>query len=414
METLFSKNVERPLPYRLAPRNFEEFVGQEHIVGSEKPLRRLIEQDRVPSCIFWGPPGTGKTVLARLISKLTRAEFIELNAVTSTVQDVRKALEKGRKNFSLGRKTIVFIDEIHRFNKAQQDALLPDVEAGNVILIGASTENPFFSLVPALRSRVKLYEFKSLSDEDLEKLYDFAVSRDEGLPGFKLERSVIKHLSRASAGDARKFLSFLEELYILSRGEKPTKELVEEVTGKTYIHYGREEDHYDTISAFIKSVRGSDPDAALYYLAKMLKGGEDPKFIARRLVILASEDIGNANPDALLIATAALESVVNVGMPEAAINLAHATIYLSLSLKSNAVYKAIKKAMKDVEEGREIPIPKHLLSSTKREGYLYPHDYPRHWVEQRYLAEDRKYYESDGIGFEKVLDEWQKWMRQED
>ncbi len=413
METLFSRRTNRPLPYRLIPKNFDEFVGQEQILGKNKPLRNLIEKDKIPSCVFWGPPGTGKTALARLISNLTQAEFIELNAVTSTVQDVRKALERGRKNFSFGKRTILFIDEIHRFNKVQQDALLPDIEAGNVILIGASTENPFFSLVPALRSRVKLYEFKPLSDEDLNKLYKLTISKKEGLPGFYLEEHILRHLYRASAGDGRKFLMFLEELYTLTGGKQPTETLVEEVTGKTYIHYSKEEDHYDTISAFIKSIRGSDPDAALYYLAKMLKGGEDPKFIARRLVILASEDIGNANPDALLIATAALESVTNVGMPEAAINLAHATIYLSLSLKSNAVYKAIKKAMKDVEEKKDIPIPKHLLSSTKREGYLYPHDYPRHWVKQNYLSEERRYYESNGIGFEKVLEKWHKWMKGE-
>ncbi|WP_345775895.1 replication-associated recombination protein A [Phorcysia thermohydrogeniphila] len=302
---------------------------------------------------------------------------------------------------------------MHRFNKAQQDALLPDVEAGNVILIGASTENPYFSLTPALRSRVKIYEFKPLSSEELRELYRLAVTDRRGLPGFKVPSEVLDHLIRCSSGDGRKFLTYLEELYELTGGKEPDIALAEELTEKASIRYGKGDDHYDVISAFIKSIRGSDPDAALYYLAKMLVGGEDPVFIARRLVILASEDIGNANPEALLVATAALQAVEKVGMPEAAINLAQAVIYLSMSLKSNAVYKAIKKAIEDVESGVELPVPDHLRSGFKNRGYRYPHDYPRHWVEQDYLVEKRKYYESSGIGFEKQLEEWLKWMKGE-
>lgn len=407
METLFSNN-KRPLPYRLIPRNLDEFVGQEQVVGNGKPLRRLIEKDKLFSSIFWGPPGTGKTTLATLISKLTKSEFIEMNAVTSTINDVRKALESGRENFKLGKRTIIFIDEIHRFNKVQQDALLPDLEAGNVVLIGASTENPFFSIVPALRSRVKLHEFKPLSDRDLRKLYRIATTDRRGIPGFNLSEDVLKHLVRVSTGDGRKFLTYLEELHTLSGNEKPTLELAEEITGKVAVNYSKD-DHYDVISAFIKSIRGSDTDAAIYYLAKMLLGGEDPLFIARRLVISASEDVGNANPDALLVATATMETVQKIGMPESAIILAQATIYLSMSPKSDSVYRAIKKAMEDVESGIDLPVPDHLKQHSL--NYKNPHNYPRHYVEQEYLAEKRRYYESNQIGFERTLEDWLSWLK---
>ena len=411
METLFSRRFDRPLPYRLFPRNFKEFVGQGHIVGKGKPLRKLIEKGRLFSSIFFGPPGTGKTALARLISSLTNAEFIEINAVTSTVQDIREALERGRKNAEFGKKTILFIDEIHRFNKAQQDALLPDVEAGNVILLGASTENPYFSLTPALRSRTKIYEFKPLNEKDLKKLYELAVNDERGLKGFSISQEVLNHLIESSTGDGRKFLTYLEELYVLSEGKTPNLKLAEEVTGKTAVVYDKGDNRYDIISAFIKSIRGSDPNAAIYYLARMIKGGEDPLFIARRLVISASEDIGNANPLGLLVATAALEAVKNVGMPEAAINLAHATVFLACSPKSDSSYRALKKALKEVEEGLNLPVPQHLKSGFKNKGYKNPHRFPRHWVKQEYLTEKRKYYESSHIGYEKVLDFYMNWMK---
>ena len=406
--SLFS--LKHPLPYRLTPENFDEFVGQEHIVGKNKPLRKLVEKGTIFSTIFYGPPGTGKTALARLISKKLKGEFIEINAVLSTVNDLRKNLERGRKNFQIGKRTILFIDEIHRFNKAQQEVLLPDLEAGTIVLIGASTENPFFSLVPAMRSRTKIYEFKPLKVNDLKRLYRIAVSKKE-IEDFA-DEEVVEFLARESAGDARKFLTFIEELYILSEGKKPNIELASEVVGKSGQVYSRKGDErYDIISAFIKSIRGSDPDAAIYYLARMLAGGEDPLFIARRLVISASEDIGNANPLALPVAVSALEAVKNVGLPEASINLAQATIFLALSPKSNSAYKAIKKALEDVERGVQLEVPPHLRSFPRNEGYKNPHDYPRHWVEQKYLEKELKYYFSSGIGYEKILDRWSKWMK---
>ncbi len=410
MENLFSE-AKRPLAYRLIPDSLDGFIGQKHIMGKGKPLRKLIEKDAIKSCIFWGPPGTGKTTLARLISKVTKAEFIQLNAATTNLQEVKKALERGRENLKIGRKTIIFLDEIHRFNRLQQDALLPDIEEGNVILIGASTENPYFSLVPALRSRVKLYEFKPLNEDELRKLAKWAINDRKGLNGkIELSEEALDYLVKMAAGDGRKLLNYLEELATIYEGRVGISE-AKEVVGISAIKYSRKGYHYDIISAFIKSVRGSDPDAAIYYLAKMLVGGEDPMFIARRLAILASEDIGNANPDAILIANAAMEITSKIGMPEAAITLAQATIYLSMSPKSNSAYKAIKKAMSDVESGVELPVPPHLRKPFK--GYLYPHDFPRHWINQEYMTKRRKYYQSDGIGFEKKLEEWLKWLKGE-
>lgn len=409
MELFEGKN---PLSARLKPKDFSEFVGQEQVVGEGKPLRRLIERGKILSSIFVGPPGTGKTALAHLIKEKLKADFYELNAVTSTVSDVRKILEKGRENRKLGRKTILFIDEIHRFNKAQQDALLPDTEEGNVILIGATTENPYFSLTPALRSRVKIYRFKPLERKDLLKLYRTVTERKNGLPGFKVPEEVLNLLISASAGDGRRFLNYLEELYILSNGKEPSIELAKETVGESVLLMD-ENQRFDLISALIKSMRGSDPDAALHYAVRLLEAGEDPKFIARRLVIFASEDVGNANPEALLIANAALNAVLNVGMPEAAINLAHAVIYLSTSLKSNAVYRALKDAQKDVEEGFQPKVPLHLKAGKRNRGYRYPHNYERNYIKQEYLKEKRKYYRPKGIGFEKRLENWLKWMRGE-
>ncbi len=402
----------KPLPARLRPEDFSEFIGQEHIIGEGKPLKKLIEKGQIHSLIFFGPPGTGKTALAHLISRKLKADFYELNAVTSTVSEVRKILEKGRENRKLGRKTVLFIDEIHRFNKSQQDALLPDTEEGNVILIGATTENPYFSLTPALRSRVKIYRFKPLEREDLLKLYNLATAKKEGLPGFKVPEEVLNLLINSSAGDGRKFLNFLEELHTLTGGKEPTLDLAQEVVGEINLSMS-EDERFDLISALIKSMRGSDPDGALHYAVRLLEAGEDPKFIARRLVIFASEDIGNANPEALLIANAALNAVLNVGMPEAAINLAHAVIYLSSSLKSNAVYRALKEAQKDVKEGFQPEIPQHLKAGKRNRGYRYPHNYERSWVEQEYLKDKRKYYRPKGVGFERTLENWLKWMRGE-
>lgn len=402
----------KPLSARLKPKDFSEFVGQEEIVGEGKPLRKLIEKGEIHSLIFVGPPGTGKTALAHLIKEKLKAEFYELNAVTSTVSDVRRVLEKGRENRKLGRKTVLFIDEIHRFNRAQQDALLPDTEEGNVILIGATTENPYFSLTPALRSRVKIYRFKPLERRELLKLYRIATERKDGLPGFKVPENVLNLLVRASGGDGRRFLNYLEELHTLTGGKEPSLELAEEVVGEVQLSMS-EDERFDLVSALIKSMRGSDPDAALHYAVRLLEAGEDPKFIARRLVIFASEDVGNANPEALIVANAALNAVLNVGMPEAAINLAHAVIYLSTSLKSNAVYRALKDAQKDVKEGLQPEVPIHLKAGKRNRGYRYPHNYGRNYVKQEYLKEKRKYYRPKGIGFEKTLENWLKWMRGE-
>ncbi|SNR80238.1 replication-associated recombination protein A [Desulfurobacterium atlanticum] len=424
METLFSKG-KRPLPYRLQPETLDEFIGQSHILGKGKPLRNLIEKDAVKSSVFWGEPGTGKTTLARLIAKLSRAEFIEINAVTSNIKEIKEALKRGKANFELGKKTILFIDEIHRFNKIQQDALLPDIEAGNVILVGASTENPYFSLVPALRSRVKLYKFNPLSVKEIKKLLRWALTDRRGLRDKKLKISEenLELIARLSGGDGRKALNFLEEIAsLVPVGAEITREIIEEVAYGETTGYGKGDYHYDIISAFIKSVRGSDVDAALYYLARMLKGGEDPMFIARRLVILASEDIGNANPEALLISNAAMNIVSKIGMPEAALTLAQATIYLAMSPKSNAVYRSIGKALEAVESGDILPVPLHLKDShyegakklNHGKGYLYPHNFPRHYVKQKYLSEDRKFYTDDGIGFEKQLKIWLKEMMEDE
>ncbi|WP_456397897.1 replication-associated recombination protein A [Desulfurobacterium sp.] len=421
MDTLFSKG-KRPLAVRLQPESLNEFVGQKHIIGEGKPLRRLIESDAVKSSIFWGEPGTGKTALARLIAKMSNADFIELNAVTSNIKEIKEALAIGRRNFDIGRKTILFVDEIHRFNKVQQDALLPDIEAGNVILIGASTENPYFSLVPALRSRVKLYKFESLSTEEIKTLIVRALTDRRGLKNQNLtiSESALELLARLSGGDGRKALNYLEEIAALLPSDSEIDEkVVKEVAFGEATKYGKGDYHYDIISAFIKSVRGSDVDAALYYLARMLKGGEDPVFIARRLVILASEDIGNANPQALLMANAAMDAVSKIGMPEAALTLAQVTIYLSMSPKSNAVYKSLKKVMEAVESGDILPVPLHLRDSHYEgagnmgygKGYLYPHNFPGHYVRQNYLSKDRNFYSDDGIGFEKQLKQWLEEMK---
>ncbi len=408
MESLFSKG-KRPLSFTLRPKSLDEFVGQKHILSKGKPLRVLIETGNIKSSVFYGPPGTGKTTLANLISALSNADFISFNAVTGSVQDIRKAAEKGKSNLQLGRKTIVFIDEIHRLNKLQQDALLPDLEAGNMVLIGASTENPYFSLVPALRSRVRLYEFKPLSEDELRLIAKRALKSLNGR--ISLVGEALDYLVRMSGGDARKLLEYLEELSVIYSGNVDA-DAARDVVGTFAVKYGRKGYHYDVISAFIKSIRGSDPDAALYYLARMLVGGEDPLFIARRLAILASEDIGNANPDAIVVASAGMDIVSRIGMPEAAITLAQVTVYLSMSPKSNSSYMAIKKAISDVKSGLDLPVPPYLKKPFK--GYLYPHDFPRHWVKQKYITEGRRYYQSSGIGFERKLDEWLKWLKGDD
>lgn len=408
-----------PLAWRMRPRDLDEFVGQEHILGQGKMLRRAIEADRVSSVILYGPPGTGKTALAHVIAGRTEAVFESINAVTSGVADIRRttamAVQEKRRS---GRKTILFIDEIHRFNRAQQDALLPDVEQGNIVLIGASTANPFFSIIPALSSRSQIFEFRPLSPGDLGTLIDRALSdKGRGLGDYmvELEPGARDFIISRAEGDARRALNALEIGVLTTRPDKDgviryTVDVAAESIQKKAVVY-EEDGHYDTISAFIKSMRGSDPDAAVYWLAKMVYAGEDPLFIARRIIIAASEDVGNADPGALAVAVAAMHALEHIGMPEGRIPLAQAAIYVASAPKSNASYKAVTDALRDVEEGLVLPVPEHLRDASYKgagrlgrgKGYKYPHDYPGHWVEQGYLPEDREYYRPTEEGYEKEI-----------
>ena len=424
-ETQQRKPKEAPLAERMRPRNLDEFIGQGHLVGQGKILRQAIEQDKLMSMVFWGPPGVGKTTLARIIAEETRSEFYAISAVTSGVGDVRKIIEKAEFNRnSLGKRTILFIDEIHRFNKAQQDALLHSVEDGTLLLIGATTENPSFEVISPLLSRCRVYTLKPFSEEEIGKIIDRAVSGDAVLTELKIRldertRQVLIHYA---AGDARIALNAIE---LASRLAEPdasgfrnlTQPLIEEVLQKRTLIYDKKGDyHYDLISAFIKSIRGSDPDAAVYWMARMLDGGEDPKFIARRMIILASEDIGNAHPQALVVATAAFSAVDYIGMPEAQIILSQAATYLAAAPKSNAAYLAIKQAMEDVKNSQPESVPLHLRNAPtalmKKEGYAkdykYPHDFPGHFVEETYLPpakKDKVYYQPTELGYEKTIRE---------
>jgi len=403
---------EGPLAFRMCPRTFEEYVGQEHILGKDKLLRRAIEADRISSIILYGPPGTGKTALARVIANLTKAHFDWLNAATVGLPELRKVIAQARKNKKAGEKTILFLDEIHRFNKLQQDALLPDVEEGNIILIAATVENPFFYVNSALLSRSQVFELKLSSKEDLLRIMKTALNDTErGLGELKIkaEEDALLHLAKMADGDARRALSALEVAALTTGPDDRglihiTKSTAEESIQKKAVLYDKTGDqHYDTISAFIKSMRGSDPDAALYYLAKMLYAGEDPRFIVRRLVIFSAEDIGNKDPMALVLAVSALRAVEFVGMPEARIPLAQAVIYAATAPKSNKTIVAIDKALKDVAEEMTLEVPDHLKDAHYRgaeelghgAGYKYPHNYPDSRVEQEYLKEKRKYYEPE-------------------
>jgi len=405
----------------MRPHNLSEFVGQQHILGEGKLLRRAIETDRFMSLILFGPPGVGKTALAHLIAERSKAHFVSLNAVTAGVADIRKvtqeaALERGQS----GKRTILFIDEIHRFTRVQQDALLPDVERGNITLIGASTQNPFFAIIPALSSRSQIFEFKPLRNEDIRALVLRALSdKERGLGNLSvtLTPDALELIIAKSNGDARRALNALE-LGVLSTPPGPLGAIVydlhtaEESIQKKALVYD-EDEHYDTISAFIKSMRGSDPDAALYWMAKMISAGEDPLFIARRIVIAASEDVGNADPRALVLATAAYQAVERIGMPEGGIPLAQAAVYVASAPKSNASYLGIKEAMKDIEEGNLLPVPDHLRDAHYKgaarlgrgKGYKYPHDYPGHYTAQDYLPQKREYYRPTEQGEEKRIKE---------
>lgn len=403
----------------MRPRNLDEFVGQRHILGSGKLLRRAIETDRFMSLILYGPPGTGKTALAHLIAERSSAVFTGINAVTSGVADIRRVTQEASlERQQSGRRTILFIDEIHRFNRAQQDALLPDVEQGTITLIGASTQNPFFAIIPALSSRSQIFEFRPLTHDDIRALVLRAVSDKErglGNNNVTITPDAFEHLVTMSGGDARRALNALE-IGVLSTAAQPDGRIIfdmetaEESIQKKALAYD-EDEHYDTISAFIKSMRGSDPDAALYWMAKMMYAGEDPLFIARRIVIAASEDVGNADPRALLIATAAYQAVERIGMPEGRIPLAQAAAYIAAAPKSNAAYLAIGQAMKDIEQGTVLPVPDYLKDAHYKgaarlgrgRGYKYPHDYPGHYVKQDYLPQKREYYRPTEQGEEKKI-----------
>ena len=389
----------QPLAERLRPRTLDDYIGQRHLVGENAVLRKMIEAGRITSFILWGPPGVGKTTLAQIIANRLETPFFTLSAVTSGVKDVRDVIEKAQKGrFFNEASPILFIDEIHRFSKSQQDSLLGAVERGIVTLIGATTENPSFEVIRPLLSRCQLYVLKSLEKDDLLQLLDRAIHTDVILRERKIELKETAAMLRYSGGDARKLLNILE-LVVEASEEKDvviTDEMVVSRLQQNPLAYDKDgEMHYDIISAFIKSIRGSDPDAALYWLARMIEGGEDPKFIARRLVISAAEDIGLANPNALLLANAAFDAVNKIGWPEGRIPLAEATVYLATSEKSNSAYLAIDKALALVRSTGNQPVPLHLRNAPTKlmadlgyhDGYLYPHDFPGHYVKQQYMPD---------------------------
>ena len=397
-------DLSKPLAYRMRPKSLDEFVGQEHVVGKDKLLYRTIKADRLSSLILWGPPGCGKTSLAKVISETTRYKFTKLNAVTSGVGDIKKAIEEADNPLlNPSGKCILFIDEIHRFNKLQQDALLPYVEDGTVILIGATTENPYFEVNKALISRSMVIKLEPLKKEEIFKVLKNSLSNKEGLGTFniKISDETLETIAEVSGGDVRTALNGLEVAVLTTKMNSDgvieiTNEIASQSLNKRKAMFDKSGDsHYDNISAFIKSMRGSDPDATVFYLARALNGGEDPVFLARRIVIAAAEEVGLANPMALQLATSAMQAVTMVGMPEARIILSEAAIYVANSKKSNASYLAINKALEDVSSKDTGTIPMHIRNAPAEgmeqfgyhEGYKYPHDYPGHWVEQQYLPD---------------------------
>ena len=412
-----------PLADRMRPRTFDEFVGQEHVVGVDRVLRRAIQADRLPSIILWGPPGSGKTTLARLISGVTQASFQSVSAVTSGVADLRRIVAEARDRLGMHQeKTILFVDEIHRFNKSQQDVILPHVEDGTVTFIGATTENPSFEVNAPLLSRCRVFALQLLTPEEVEKIVQRALSEPQrglGELGLELEQPALEHLVDMANGDARVALNALETAAFATSGvEDATTIDLETISDalqrRSPLYDKAGEGHYDTISAFIKSVRGSSPDGALYWLARMIESGEDPLFIARRLVILAAEDIGLAQPEALALAVAAQQAVHFLGMPEARIPLAEATVYLATAPKSNSAYMALEQALDDVRKRAGEPVPLQLRNAVTGlmrnmgygKDYQYAHDHPGHFVEQDFLPpslKDRRYYQPTEEGSEKEI-----------
>jgi putative ATPase len=441
MSDLFSKEEHRaprppsaPLAERIRPKTLEEYVGQDHLTQPGKPLRLMLEHGEISSMIFWGPPGVGKTTLARLIANHVEAEFHQLNAVAAGVKDVREIISRAEKNLShLHKRTILFIDEIHRFNKAQQDALLHSVEDGTITLIGATTENPSFEVISPLLSRCQVYVLESLGRDALNKILDQALVNDLVLSKSKIEIIDREFLMLLSGGDARKLLNGLENSIRLTKPNADgsltiTKQRIEDAFQRKFTLYDKEgEQHYDIISAFIKSVRGSDPDAAIYWMARMLDGGEDPKFIARRMIVLASEDIGNADAYALTLATSCFTAIDYIGMPEARIVLAQTAAYLASAPKSNASYLAIDQALGDVRNLPNLPVPLPIRNAPTKlmdelgygKEYKYSHDFPGHFIEQQFLPDnlkDKLYYKPTELGREKDIRErlnrwWKKKQR---
>ncbi len=410
--------LDAPLAARMRPRTLAEVLGQEHLLGPGKPLRLAIERDALRSAIFFGPPGCGKSTLAAVIATVTKSHFASFSAVTGGVADVRKLIEAARERKRLGKKTLLFVDEIHRFNKAQQDAFLPHVEDGTVTLIGATTENPFFSIVAPLLSRARVYPLQPIPDTEIMALLNRALSDPErglGSAGLTLTPEAADFLAATASGDARRALGMLELAADLSPDSPISLEVAEEAVGRKALRYDKTGDnHYDFVSAFIKSMRGSDPDASVYWLARMLEAGEDPRFLARRLVIFASEDIGCADPQALPLAMAAYGAAEKIGMPECALNLSHATIYLASAPKSNACTTALGRAKDEIEKQPFAGVPAHLRDGHSKGkqaltgagvGYQYPHDFPEGFVKQQYLPDGLPvsfpaYYEPKESGIE--------------
>lgn len=431
MSQVFDTDNSKPLAYRMAPRTLEEYIGQEHIIGKGKMLRRMIEADRLSSIILFGPPGTGKTALARLIASNTASKFAKLNAVTAGVSDIKNVIADATNPFtSEGKKTVLFIDEIHRFNKLQQDALLPFVEDGTVVLIGATTENPFFEVNKALVSRSTVLQLKPLTSDNIVQILSNALSDKErgyGNSDIEITSETLAKIAEISGGDARNSLKALELAVMTTPPNKEgtiviTNEIVSDCMQNRTVLFDKDgENHYDNISAMIKSMRGSDPDAAILYLARALKAGEDIEFLARRICIAAAEDVGLANPNALLVAMAAYDAARSVGMPEARIPLAEACIIVATSPKSNASYNAINSAMELVEKEDTGVVPMHLRNAPASGmadlgysiGYKYPHIYPGHIVKQQYMTDatiGKKFYEPTDIGYEKKISEYMDYV----